>query len=195
MAEYVLDHHLEGERKRRCLGAAGVRISARRPALLVLCTLLGQRALSVFRAMLTDHCSQALSRDRRSPVQRPNVALKERDQSQRRGRDDRGCAQAAFRHLRRRERVRRGGKHGDFAYDITGPDRSHRRAPDDDIGGAALDGEQRMPDMPLAGESLPRSDFDLGRHTGDGGKLVFRQVGEERNRRNPGAIHLVNLHH
>jgi hypothetical protein len=86
-----------------------------------LCELLGQRALSVLRATLIDHCSQALSRDRRSPVQRPNVALEQGDQAHRGGRNDRGGAQAAFRHLRRRERVRRGGKDGYFAYDVTGP--------------------------------------------------------------------------
>ena len=141
----------------RCLRAE--RIRAPRSALLLLCGLLGQRALSVLRPMLIDHCSQALGRDRRSPVQRPNVALKQRDQSHRRGRDDRGCAPAAFRHLRRRELVRRGGKHGDFAHAVTGPDCPHRRAPYDDISGTALNGEQRMPDTPLAGERLPGSDF------------------------------------
>jgi hypothetical protein len=45
-----------------------------------------------------------------------------------------------------------------------------------------------MPKTPLGGERLPGSNFDLGRRAGDGGKLLFRQVGEERNRRNPGAL-------
>jgi hypothetical protein len=45
-----------------------------------------------------------------------------------------------------------------------------------------------MPDTPLGGERLTRVDLDLGRHAGDGGVLVGRQVGEEGNRRNARAV-------
>jgi SnoaL-like domain len=58
---------------------------------------------------------------------------------------------------------------------------------------ATSGGAKRMPDMPLAGQRLPGSDFDLGRHAGDGGKLVFGRVGEERESPQPGSVHLFDL--
>ena len=130
-------------------------------ALLTLCALTVQRALSVLRTTLIEQSSQALSHDRRSPVQLPDVALEQHDQSHRRGRDDRGGAQTAYRHFRRRGPVGRRDQHGYFAYYITSPDRSHRLTIDDDIGSTALDGVHGIPNASLGSEQLPGRDFHL----------------------------------
>ena|SRR5690242_2063354 len=89
--------------------------------------------------------------------------------------------------------VRRSDEYGNFAYDITSPDRSHRLTIDDDIGSTALDGVQRIPCVSLGSECLPGRDFLLRRHARDGGKLVFGQAGEEADRRQPQRLHFSQI--
>jgi hypothetical protein len=107
---------------------------------------------------------------RRPPLERPHVAFEERDEAHGRRRDN-------------RRRATSGCHDRDLAEHVSGAECPDRLAVGADLGGAALDREERVPEFALDGERLAVGDRDLvrgGRHRRQVGLV---EIGEERDGR------------
>ena len=101
-------------------------------------------------------------------LERPDVALEERDQLHRRGGDDRRSPAA-----RRDQR--------NLAEHVAGAQSAELRAVGADLRGAALDRVEGVAEVPLGGERLALGGFDLVGGSRDGLTVGVGEVGEERN--------------